>query len=68
MIDHDQEEGCLAGATLGRQGAGAVALLPVLGFGEVNRDTATSGDIGKMGPDRFGLMTKGYEEPSDTDV
>ena len=57
MIDHDQEEGRLAGATLGRQRTGAVALLPVLGFDEVNLDAATSGDIGNLGPDRFGLMT-----------
>ena len=47
MIDHDQEEGRLVGAILGRQGAGAVAPLPVLGFDAVDRDAATPGDIGK---------------------
>ena len=53
MIDHDQEEGRFAGAALGRQSAGAVALRPALGVDEVNRDAATSGDIGKIGPDLF---------------
>jgi hypothetical protein len=46
MIDHDQEEGRIAGATLGRERTGAVAPLPVPGFDEVDRDAATSGDIG----------------------
>ncbi len=63
MIDHDQKEGRLAGATLGRQGTGAVAPFPVLGFDEVDRDAATLGDIREMPPDRFGFMTEGDNEP-----
>jgi hypothetical protein len=47
MIDHDQEEGCLAGAALGRERTGAVAPLPVPGFDAVDGDAATPGDIGK---------------------
>ena len=45
MIDHHQEERSRAGATPGRQSAGAVALFPALGFDKVDRDAATSSDI-----------------------
>ena len=57
MIGHYQEEWCLASAAPGREGTGAISLLPVLGINEVNSDAATSGDIQKMGSNRFGLMT-----------
>jgi len=68
MIDHHQEEGHLTGATLGCKGTGAVAPLPALGFNEVNRDAAPSGDIGKMPPNLFGLMTEGDKEPPDAGI
>ena len=56
MVGHDHEERRVADATLSRKGAGAVTPLPALDFDEVDRDTATPGDIGKMRPDPFGLM------------
>ena len=68
MIDHDHEEGCFAGASLGRKGTCTVASLPALYFDEVDGDATTPCNFGKMRPDPCGFMAKSDEEPPDADV
>jgi hypothetical protein len=68
MIDHDQEEGCFAGASLGRKGTCTVASFPAFYFDEVDGGATTPCYIGKMHPDPCGFMAKSDEEPPDADV